>query len=185
MTPNVRLCQAIEQTIGHRLQSPRDFELLREQIYVRLRQLISSSTLKRIWGYTTTDSEPRTATLDVLASFIGYADYAAFCAANSDGGPAASSPVLSHHINVSTDLIENERLTLIWAPDRRCRVCYLGNLQFQVEESVNTRLQAGDYFQCSLIIEGEPLFLSNLLQPGRLATNYVCGKRGGIRFERG
>ena len=39
------------------------------------------------------------------------------------------------------------------------------------------------YFQCSLIVEGEPLYLANLLQPGRMASNYVCGKCGGIRFE--
>ena len=71
-----------------------------------------------------------------------------------------------------------------YAAYRQCRVRYLGSLQFQVVESANTRLQPGDYFQCNLIIEGEPLYLSNLLQPGHLATNYVCGKRGGIRFER-
>lgn len=50
--------------------------------------------------------------------------------------------------------------------------------------SERTRLQEGDYFQCSLIVEGEPLYLTNLLQKGRLATNYVCGKSGGVRFER-
>lgn len=92
--------------------------------------------------------------------------------------------MLSRHINVSTDLNENDCLLLSWAPDRQCQVRYLGNQQFRVEASQNTRLQAGDYFQCGLIVEGEPLYLANLLQPGRMAANYVCGKCGGIRFER-
>ena len=54
----------------------------------------------------------------------------------------------------------------------------------KVVASVATRLQPGDSFQCSVIIEGEPLFLTNLQQPGRPVTNYVCGRNGGIRFER-
>ncbi len=79
---------------------------------------------------------------------------------------------------------EDDCLLLSWAPDRTCQVRYLGNRQFRVEASQNTRLQAGDYFQCSLIVEGEPLYLANLLQPDRMAANYVCGKCDGIRFER-
>ena len=81
-------------------------------------------------------------------------------------------------------MTENDILTLYWQPGRVCRVRYVGNLLFQVVSSERTRLRTGDYFQCSLIVEGEPLYLTNLLQQGRLATNYVCGKNGGVRFER-
>lgn len=157
---------------------------MRDSIYSRLHVLISSSTLKRLWGYLDSPSKPRQGTLDVLARFIGYSDYAAYEAAATADGGQTSSPVISRHLNVQQMLVENDELILSWAPDRQCRVRYLGSLQFQVVESANTRLQPGDYFQCNLIIEGEPLYLSNLLQPGHLATNYVCGKRGGIRFER-
>ena len=118
------------------MQTPKDFDLLREQIYVRLRQLISSSTLKRLWGYTHTESAPSRASLDVVARFIGYADYDTFCTSTGNGSDAvASNTVLSRHINVSADLKENDCLLLSWAP-------------------------------------------------GRMAANYVCGKCGGIRFER-
>ena len=86
-------------------------------------------------------------------------------------------------INVREDLVENDLQVLSWQPDRLCDVRYLGNLQFRVVDSRNTRLQKGDYFQCSLIIEGEPLYLSQLLQGDNPPTNYVCGKQGGIRFD--
>ncbi|MBR2291107.1 MAG: hypothetical protein IJ868_02195 [Prevotella sp.] len=82
------------------------------------------------------------------------------------------------------ELATGDELTLSWQPGRLCRVRYLGDLSFKVVASVATRLQPGDSFQCSVIIEGEPLFLTNLQQPGRPATNYVCGRNGGIRFER-
>lgn len=88
MTQTETLCQSVEQALGHRMQTPKYFDLLREQIYVRLRQLISSSTLKRLWGYTHTESAPSRASLDVVARFIGYADYDAF-------SPAAWLPTMS------------------------------------------------------------------------------------------
>ena len=177
------LCQAIEEMMGHRMQSPKDFEQLRDRIYHRLHLLISTSTLKRVWGYVSHEGELRTSTLDTLAFFLGYADYAAFCQSLPEDGTLPSNPVVSRHINVRDDLAENDQLTIFWQPGRLCRVRYLGNLQFQVLSSEKTRLKEGDYFQCSLIVEGEPLYLTNLLQRGRLATNYVCGKHGGVRFE--
>lgn len=178
------LCQAIDDLMGRKMQSPKDFEQLRSRIFSLQRVLISTSTLKRVWGYLDNPSEPRKATLDTLAYFLGYTDYDAFCQSQADDGQPVSNPVVSRHINVCDDLSANDELTLYWQPGRVCRVRYLGNLQFQVVSSERTRLLSGDYFQCSLIVEGEPLYLTNLLQRGRLATNYVCGKKGGVRYER-
>ena len=178
------LCQAIEKTMGRRMQSPKDFEQLRDRIYSRVHVLVSTSTLKRVWGYVSHQGGQRSSTLDALAYFLGYADYDAFCQSLTEDGELPSSPIVGRHISVRDDLAENDQLTLFWQPGRICRVRYLGNLQFQVVSSEKTRLKEGDYFQCSLIVEGEPLYLTNLLQHGRLATNYVCGRRGGVRFER-
>ena len=58
-----------------------------------------------------------------------------------------------------------------------------GDLQFRVIASENTRLKAGDTFECSLIIEGEPLYLDHLKQTGQLSISYVCGKLSGVFFE--
>lgn len=183
MKKKEQLCQAIETAIGHKIQTPKDFDGLREQVYRRLRMLISSTTLKRVWGYLPGDTEPGQRTLDTLARFIGFEDYNQFCLQSSRTDIISSSPVISRHINVRDDLTENDMLRLTWQPNRVCDIRYLGNLQFRVVYSENTRLKKGDYFQCSLIIEGEPLYLSQLLQGDNPPANYVCGKQGGIRFE--
>lgn len=39
---------------------------------------ISSSTLKRLYGYVNDDHKPRNITLDALAQYIGYNNYAEF-----------------------------------------------------------------------------------------------------------
>ena len=69
------------------------------------------------------------------------------------------------------------------AADRTCDVKYLGDQCFVVTASENTRLREGDTFECSLIIEGEPLYLDNLKQGELPAIAYVCGKKTGVWFE--
>lgn len=49
-----------------------DFEKLSEQLFDATGQLLSTSTLKRIWGKVKYDSKPNIATLDALAKYIGY-----------------------------------------------------------------------------------------------------------------
>ena len=41
----------------------------------------------------------------------------------------------------------------------------------------------GDTFECSVIIEGEPLYLNNLIHKGKNNSLYVIGKVSGIHFE--
>jgi hypothetical protein len=42
----------------------------------------------------------------------------------------------------------------------------------------------GDTFLCGLIIEGEPLYLDELQHNNEPPVAYVCGKKGGVRFEK-
>jgi hypothetical protein len=60
-----------------------DFENLSERIFEETDSMISSSTLKRIWGKVQYNSNPNMATLNVLAQFIGYENWRAFNSAGS------------------------------------------------------------------------------------------------------
>jgi hypothetical protein len=59
-----------------------DFENLSDKIYEVTNSMISSSTLKRIWGKVRYNSKPNLATLNVLAQFTGYENWRAFTAAS-------------------------------------------------------------------------------------------------------
>ena len=178
-----QLCRAVEQAVGKERFTRRDFDSLETQIQERLNCHISITTLKRVWGYVTTDSEPRTHTLDILSQFIGYSDFRHFCFACDNGDPNASSPVLTQHINVEQDLVADDTVTLYWNPGRICTIRYLGDRRFVVTESEKTRLVKDATFQCNLIIEGEPLYISNLILNNQHPVGYVCGKKGGIHFQ--
>ena len=187
MIPYGQLRTDIETALKKKLQTPKDFEFLRERIYARLHTLVSRTTLMRLWGYVDEEVTPRKGTLDILSKFLGYKDWESFQENTMLPKEQQSSPVMSRKLNVNSDLYIGERLRLTWQPDRVCDVEYLGELSFRVIASENTRIQPGDTFQCSLIIEGEPLYLDNLRKGDGSSSAetiaYVCGKKTGVNFE--
>ena len=62
------LLKQIELRYGEKVKTSVDFECLSEDITFNTKQIISSSTLKRIWGYVDYKFLPRESTLDVLIS---------------------------------------------------------------------------------------------------------------------
>ncbi len=178
-----QLCKDIETALCHKIKTPRDFEFLRQRIYARQHILMSRTTLMRIWGYIDDNVKPRTNTLDVLARFLGYRDSEEYSQNSLLPKEQQSSPVMNRRLSVASTLAPGDRVRLTWQPDRVCNVEYVGDLKFCVVASENTRLRPGDTFQCSLIIEDEPLYIDNLVQADMLPVAYVCGKKSGVRFE--
>lgn len=187
MIPYGQLRTDIETALKKKLQTPKDFEFLRERIYARLHILVSRTTLMRLWGYVDEEVTPRKGTLDILSRFLGYQDWESYQENASLPKEQQSSPVMSRKLNVNSDLYIGERLRLTWQPDRVCDVEYLGELSFRVIASENTRILPSDTFQCSLIVEGEPLYLDNLRKGDGSSSAetiaYVCGKKTGVNFE--
>lgn len=177
-----QLSKEIETALGRQMQTPKDFEFLRDRIYARLHVLVSRTTLMRIWGYIEKDVQPRVSTLNILSQFLGYKDWESFKENAMLPKEQQSSPIMNRKLSAS-ELVRGDRLRLIWQPERVCDIEYLGDLNFRVIAAENTRLHVGDTFQCSLIIEGEPLYLDNLKQGDHLPTAYVCGKKSGVYFE--
>ncbi|MDE6536308.1 MAG: hypothetical protein K2K82_09935 [Muribaculaceae bacterium] len=177
----LNLCSSIEDTIGRKMQTPKDFKHLSEEIFNRVHSLISSSTLMRVWGYIESDVKPRVNTLTQLARFAGFRDWEDFL--QMDHKNRQSSVVICRHLNVSTDIQRGQMLRLRWLPDRVCDIIYRGNLYFEVIRSEHTGLKPGATFMCPLIIEGEPLYLDNVVQYDIPGSGYVCGKRNGVTFN--
>lgn len=177
----LNLCSSIEDTIGRKMQTPKDFKHLSEEIFNRVHSLISPSTLMRLWGYIESDVKPRVSTLNQLARFVGFRDLQDFL--QMDHKNRQSSVVICRHLNVSTDIQRGQKLRLRWLPDRVCDIIYRGNLSFEVIRSEHTGLKKGATFMCPLIIEGEPLYLDNVVQYDIPGSGYVCGKRNGVTFN--
>ena len=56
-----KLRDMVEEAIGRKMKTPKDFEFLSEQVFEKLHETVSATTLKRIWGYLSEASIPRIA----------------------------------------------------------------------------------------------------------------------------
>lgn len=171
----------VETTAGMAVGTPKQFERLSEMIFSRTGVLLSPTTLKRIWNYLDEPVVPRRTTLDVLARFCGWRDFADFEGGNHP--EIESGNVGGKVIHAGKDIGVGERLRLLWAPKRVCDIEYKGNMCWKVVGSEGTRLKVGDTFSCPVIVSGEPLYLDNLIHEGSRPGVYVCGRKSGIAFR--
>ena len=74
-----KLKKAVVQTFGCSLDSPMDYDSLASAIQEKTGTPISSTTLKRVFGYVKADSKPSKATLGILARYCGYAGWEDWC----------------------------------------------------------------------------------------------------------
>ena len=72
------LLEEVERKYGRKVSTSTDFESLSVMIEHEIGEYISSSTLKRLWGYVTLKPTPRISTLDVLCRYIGHQSFAVY-----------------------------------------------------------------------------------------------------------
>ena len=64
------------------MTTPKDFEYLRDSIYEECHEMVSISTLKRLWGYNKYDNTPRKSSLNPIARYVGFRDWDDFLQQN-------------------------------------------------------------------------------------------------------
>lgn len=175
------LLEEVEKKYGRRIATTTDFESLSVVIEHQIGELLSSSTLKRLWGYVSLNPTPRVATLDILSRFVGHKNFKAFCASLKDSKAFVSTFFTAKYQTVA-ELASGVSVTVGWAPNRLVRLNYLGDFQFEVVSSENSQLLQGDRFELSEIIVGYPLYISRILRDGEYTPSYVAGQQGGINL---
>ena len=173
------LLDEVEQKYGRRIATTTDFESLSVVIEHQIGEMLSSSTLKRLWGYVSLNPTPRIATLDILSRYIGHKNFKAFCESLKESKAFVSTFFTSKYQTVS-ELTPGVMVTIGWAPNRAVNLNYLGEFQFEVLSSENSQLLPGDRFELSEIIVGYPLYISRILRDGEYTPSYVAGRQRGI-----
>lgn len=134
-TPEIEeLKSLIEQKYGKMLCTTTDFEEFSIYLKQKWGKSISSSTLKRLYGYVNDDHKPRNITLDALAQYIGYNNYAEFTKWLKDSTKYNSSFFMAQQV-ISNDLQEGKEISIGWSPNRILRLRYLGESTYEVLKS--------------------------------------------------
>lgn len=179
-----KLKEYAENVAGFKMCTPKDFENLAQNVFNETGSLLSPTTLKRLWGYLREKEQqnPRLSTLNILAKYIGYVDYATFCKFQEKESECVSD-FLTNNCLQAKSLLKGDKVKLFWEPDRCVTVQYIGLCMFKVLESRNSKLSVDDVFICERIVENQPLMLSNLIHENGDPVNYICGKRAGVKYQ--
>lgn len=175
------LLSDVEKAYGRRIRTTTDFEALSVVIDRETHELLSASTLKRLWGYVSGTHVPRSSTLDILCKFIGKRDFSAYCKALCSDR-TVTSRFFSSKVIESENMPVGTCLLLGWAPDRLVKIEHLGGCEFIVRESENSKLQPGDRFSAGSFMLGFPLYIPALHQASDPAASvsYVAGAVSGL-----
>ncbi len=156
-----------------------DFDNLSEDIENATQELLSASTLKRLWGYVSYLSNPRLYTLDVLSRYIGYKDFGNFCD-EIHNDPEYVSGFLSEESLVAASLETGALVRVGWNPNRVVTLKYVGDNRFEVMDVQNASLRPGDRFILPTVVKGFPMYIPYIERYGGRTPMYVAGYQGGI-----
>ena len=183
------LRQEIRRRAGFqdKILSPSDFDFLEEDIKKELsKTFINAKTLKRFFGYDRTEESSfiRLYTLDVLSQYVGYESWNAYHEHLQLLEGSGSGDFKGEEINAD-DLSIGDALQIAWQPNRKSTLKYLGNQQFEIIETENSKWQVGDTFLCKHFIMGKPLYVDNLTDKDNVLKSamYVVGEKGGVQFQ--
>jgi len=175
------LMSLAEKKFRKSIETSTDFTSLAAEIEEKTKERISTSTLKRLWGYVSGTRVPRPSTLDILCKFLGKRDFPTYCKALRED-KTVSSRFFSSKTVAAESLPIGAALLLGWAPDRLVKLEYLGNCEFVVRESANSKLSPGDRFSAGSFMLGFPLYIPALHQASDPAASvsYVAGAVSGL-----
>ncbi len=173
------LLKEVEKRFGRRLSTSADYEVLSIVIEHESGELVSASTLKRLWGYVALKPSPRLSTLDVLARYIGKRDFLSFRQSLQES-KADVSCFFSTKAAYSSELEKGAELLIGWNPNRLVRLRHNGNGTFTVIQSENSKLIVGDQFQAESFMVGYPLYIARILRNGEYTLPYIAGTKDGL-----
>ena len=176
-TPEIEfLLKEVAEKFGGPVASTKDFEALSSKIEEETGQIVSTSTLKRLYGYMSLKPKPRIGTLDILSDYIGRAGFRNLCVELQD-----SSAFLSVETVLSESLKPGQELTVSWLPDREVHLRHIDGQSFEVLDSGSSKLRAGDEFAVKEFMKGHPLYISGIIREGETLPEYVAGRKAGIQ----
>ena len=180
-----KLKKDVEERMEKPLYGHRHFTELAERIFQHNKEIISPTTLKRLWGYLKQESPtPQKRTLSVLAQFIGFKGWDDYCDyQNSQDN--YSSEFVKYQTQHCFLMKPGELVRISWYPERHVVLRHEGDGDlFTVLASENSKLEPGMTLHSETFTMKEALVLKNI--KGESITepcDYICGKIGGIEYE--
>ncbi|MCI1720915.1 MAG: hypothetical protein LKM37_07940 [Bacteroidales bacterium] len=178
----------MEKVFGREIRYSSDYECLAMDIEERIHEHIGVNTLKRLLGDIPASNEPRLATLDIIAQYLGFPNWDIYSMEFNKGGNSEFSKKLNVKGGTvfelhSSELKKLQKIEIQYYPDRQLILEYLGDDTFKVHKSVNSKLAMDDTFKVSVFYKDYPLFLPSVKNKnGQERGNFTAGKISGLTY---
>lgn len=179
-TPRINhLLREVEIYHKRPIRTTTDFEVLRLMIEHQINEVISASTLKRIWGYVNDKHKPRLYTLNILAKYIGYSDYDSYCK-QLDERKVDNSQFFNTLQISSNSLSVGDLIEIGWDPNRYLLVQYEGENRYKVVKALNSKIVVGDQLIITNFMVKYPLYIPTVTRDGEILSSFLAGQNGGL-----
>ena len=176
LSPDIQ--NKLAAAFGHTLRYPSDFDALAMDISERTGQSLSVNTLKRLCGLIGPEVQPRRATLDTLAHYLGAADWPMLLAGLSEAGNSTFGQ--QDGVLDPAALAPGTRIRLRYDPDRSIEMAYLGEGRFRVLASEHSKLLPGDTLHTGALCLHYPLIADSVRRDGAELGRFTAGQTGGL-----
>jgi len=172
----------IKEKIENKFNSPirysKDCDLLAAAISLETRSKISGSTIKRLFGIIPTKHNPSLYTLDVLSTYLGYANYDELI----NELRTHLEPLRSNLKELNSNEI-TPRLKFKVSYDKKFYITIerLDNQSLCISESNDSRWKKDDLIEFKRILINYPLFIDNYIRLGVTKGEVILGKVLGVR----
>lgn len=171
---------AVEKRFGHKVTSRYDYSLLGTEIEKSTGEHLGDNTLRRLWGSISGYGTAHRRTLDVLSSYAGFVNWESFCSMVAKENGRESFLLEDCHSIKAAELNPGDRIRIGWMPDRECVVEFQGGHTFKAICCQNSTMQAGDSFECGVMLRDFPLTVDNFMHEGEVYPRYVMGNDNGL-----
>ena len=174
------IIELLREKSGHEIRLSRDCELLTLDVESVTGEHIGVNTMKRLLGFIADERTPRTSTLDIIAQYLGYANWDALRLIDEN---CSNSAFDDRDEYLACYLEKGQQVIISYPPNRELTIENLGDNHFRVVESENSKLQKGDVLTLTHIVRHYPLLVSEVIRDGQSLGAFTAGKAQGIDFE--
>src|SRR5574344_1197903 len=170
----------IEKVLGREIRYSSDYDCLAIDIEDKTHEHIGVNTLKRLLGDIPASNEPRLATLDVIAKYLGCPNWDVYSMEFNKQPNAGEGTMFELH---SSTLKKGQKVEIQYYPDRQLILEYIGDDVFKVRKSVNSKLSEEDTFKITVFYKDYPLFLTSVKnKTGHERGSFTAGKISGLTY---
>lgn len=174
------ILKRIREKVGIDMTKSVDFDILAQAIKDKTNESLGVNTLKRLFGYKTDKVVPRLSTMDIIAQYLGCADYESLIKElGEDADISLFTPIDCIEV---MDLGKGTQVRIAYDPMRVLFLTYLGDMNFIINEVEGSKnLMKGDVLTITQLAVGHRLVVANVNRDGMNMGTFEAAKYKGLK----